>query len=104
MRISRPFLFSVAALSYFAFAAADNEQQVLRAPREQRLGLLRDNDVGSWPSLSPSVDVVVMTNTLSEYYENIVDQVMATLTEDIMASAPYSFMSIFHLRPAQQGK
>ncbi|KAI9277198.1 hypothetical protein BDA99DRAFT_430310 [Phascolomyces articulosus] len=37
-----------------------------------------------------------MTNALSEYYENIVDQVMATLTEEITLSAPRSYMSIHH--------
>ncbi|KAI9498316.1 hypothetical protein BDB00DRAFT_755133 [Zychaea mexicana] len=34
-----------------------------------------------------------MTNALSEYYENIVDQVMATLTEEITLSAPRSYIT-----------
>lgn len=101
MRISRCLLLSAAGISSFCYAAAFNEQQIFRASREQQLLDIDNNSPRI--SLSPSVDVVVMTNTLSEYYENIVDQVMATLTEDVMASAPYSFMSIFRLRPVHQG-
>lgn len=101
MRISRCLLLSAAGISSFCYAVANNEQQIFRASREQQLLDIDNNSPRI--SLSPSVDVVVMTNTLSEYYENIVDQVMATLTEDVMASAPYSFMSIFRLRPVHQG-
>ncbi|KAI9314265.1 hypothetical protein BX666DRAFT_1814607, partial [Dichotomocladium elegans] len=38
---------------------------------------------------------LAVTNALSDYYENIVDQVMATLTEEITLSAPHSFITSF---------
>lgn len=46
----------------------------------------------------------MLTSALSEYYENIVDQVVVTLIEDITSSAPYSYMSIYHISPMKRGK
>ncbi|KAF7721937.1 hypothetical protein EC973_003925 [Apophysomyces ossiformis] len=37
-------------------------------------------------SFKPSIDTFVLSNTLSEYYENIADQVMETMTNDILTS------------------
>ncbi|ORY94752.1 hypothetical protein BCR43DRAFT_516389 [Syncephalastrum racemosum] len=45
----------------------------------------------------------MLTSALSEYYENIVDQVVVTLIEDITSSAPYSYMSIYHISPMKRG-
>ncbi|KAG2215474.1 hypothetical protein INT45_003168 [Circinella minor] len=56
------------------------------------------------PPSTTSIDTLAMTNALSEYYENIVDQVMATLTKEITLSAPRSYMSIHHYGSVRRGR
>ncbi|KAL0092309.1 hypothetical protein J3Q64DRAFT_1694833 [Phycomyces blakesleeanus] len=41
-----------------------------------------------------TIDTLTLTNSLSDYYENIVNQVMETMTRDIVVSAPHTFMDI----------
>ena len=86
MRVASHRLLSITLLScaLFGISSAFNEQQAVRI----------DDTI---PQTTTSVDAMAVTNALSEYYENIVDQVMATLTEEITLSAPRSFMSIHHL-------
>ncbi|KAG0167720.1 hypothetical protein DFQ30_005734 [Apophysomyces sp. BC1015] len=56
------------------------------------------NDIsGASLSFGPSIDAFVLTNTLCEYYENIVDQVMETITDEILTSAAHSSRTIQRL-------
>lgn len=93
MRVASRHLLSITLLScaLFGVSSAFNEQQAVRI-----------DDIT--PQTTTSVDAVAVTNALSEYYENIVDQVMATLTEEITLSAPRSFMSIHHLGTVHRSK
>lgn len=93
MRLASRHLLSITLIScaLFGVSSAFNEQQAVRI-----------DDIT--PQTTTSVDAVAVTNALSEYYENIVDQVMATLTEEITLSAPRSFMSIHHLGTVHRSK
>ena len=55
------------------------------------------NNIGTSNSLA-------VENSLCEYYEDIVDQVMETVTESIFASASHSFMTVRHYQVASHGK
>ncbi|KAI8144858.1 hypothetical protein BJV82DRAFT_712194 [Fennellomyces sp. T-0311] len=99
MLIHRRTLLSVAAIWLFintsiaATEERDEQQHVVRVVRDQQQ-----------PPSVTSIDAVAFTNALSEYYENIVDQVMSTLTEEITLSAPHSYMSIHHYGSIRRGR
>ncbi|KAI9012072.1 hypothetical protein CLU79DRAFT_436685 [Phycomyces nitens] len=46
------------------------------------------------PIHTSTIDTLTLTNSLSDYYESIVNQVMETMTRDIVVSAPHTFMGI----------
>ena len=47
---------------------------------------------------------IAVENSLCEYYEDVVDQVMETVTESIFASASHSFMMVRHYQVSGYGK
>lgn len=99
---------SILALYCFLFIRTIRAIESTRYGRQTVLGRVSTSTTTSSASVNnddnqPSsstiyVDAIVLTNALSEYYENIVDQVMASLTQDIVSSAPRTFTALHHTR------
>ncbi|CAO3622169.1 unnamed protein product [Cunninghamella blakesleeana] len=52
-------------------------------------------DLSPYVIPSTQINSYMLSNSLTDYYENIVDQVMETTIEDIISSAPHSYTLIY---------